>query len=475
MSIDRHYTKKRYAHNTSPRIMRLKNLRGLFVKKILTLLTAVIIIIFDILPVSADPVSYPVIVSEAAVLMDAKTGQVLFEKNMHEQLYPASITKIMTALLGLENGNLNDIITMSHEAVFSIEKGSSHIALDTGEQITLEQALMAAMLPSANEASNGIAEYVGGTIPEFVKLMNQRAIEAGALHTNFHNANGLPDKEHVTTAYDMAMITKAALMNDEFCRIFGTLKYEIPPTNKQPETRYLYAEHKMLPSGRFEYEGVIGGKTGYTGDAQCTLVTVAQRGNRELIAVVLKSLGYGVYNDTKTLLDYGFDEFYTTQIVLPAATADNMSDSPENLEKAQSIIDQYQDAAYTRLMHKNLNPSDIAIDYSVADDPVSSNIQLKINMYLKDYNSYMSSDLGTIILEQSPPVPSISIWRKLLNIVLITLKIIAAIIVILVVVLLLLKWVITMKNKRRRRLRNLNTRRNQETILYYYDPNKYYD
>ena len=294
-------------------------------KKILVILAAILLATAYVLPVYTAENSYPVLESEAAVLMDAQTGQVLFQKNMDEQLYPASITKIMTVLLGLENGHLNDTVTMSREAVFSVERGASHIALDTGEQITLEQALMGAMLPSANEASNGIAEHISGSIPAFVKLMNQRAVQAGALHTNFTNANGLCTIDHVTTAYDMAMITKAALLNDEFRRIFGTIKYDIPPTNKQPEIRHLYAEHKMLESGRYEYDGVIGGKTGYTQESQNTLVTAARRGDRELIAVVIKSLNSAVYTDTKALLDYGFNDFRAVPILLPAVTAANLT------------------------------------------------------------------------------------------------------------------------------------------------------
>lgn len=437
-------------------------------KKILTLLTALFMIIFAAPPVFAEPVACPATVSEAAVLMDAKTGQVLFEKNMNEELYPASITKIMTVLLGVENGSMDDTVTMSHEAVYSIGRGSSHIALDSGEQITLEQALMAAMLASANEACNGIAEYISGSNSEFVKLMNKRAAEAGALHTNFANANGLPNENHITTAYDMAMITKTALTNDQFRRIFGTLKYEIPPTNKQSETRYLWAEHKMLKNGRYEYEGVIGGKTGYTQEAQFTLVTVAQRGDRELIVVVLKSTANGVYEDTKTLLDYGFSEFNETWITLPAVSADNMDDSPENLIKAQSIVDQYLDNTYTRLLYKDIDPSAIAFAYSTVDDPSSTSLKLNVNMQLANYSAYMASDLGTITLEISPPV-TVSFWRKLWNLVLTIIMVIVAVILALFIILLLLKWFIKIRKKRRRRYKYLDIRKDQETRIYYYD------
>jgi D-alanyl-D-alanine carboxypeptidase len=389
-------------------------------------------VLYSILPVYAAETSPPVIESEAAVLMDAKTGQVLFQKNMDEQLYPASITKIMTVLLGLENGNLNDIITMSREAVFSIERGSSHIALDVGEQITLEQALMAAMLPSANEASNGIAEYVSGSIPEFVKLMNQRAVQAGALHTNFTNANGLWTADHVTTAYDMAMITKAALMNDQFCRIFGTLKYDIPPTNKQPQPRHLYAEHKMLPNGRYAYDGVIGGKTGYTQKSQNTLVTAASRGDRELIVVVIKSQNNAVYTDTKTLLDYGFNAFKEVPIILPAVN---------------NIITPVKDANYSRLLLNNIDSNDIVVDYAVLNGANGKNVTLQMNMHLKNPSDLMYEKLGSITL--TAPLASPSWPGILLKIVIFIMKIIAAI----ALGLFALRWFFAIRRKIRKKYR----------------------
>ena len=434
-------------------------------KKSLTIILALIITIFCVLPVFAADTSYPAIESEAAVLMDARTGQVLYEKSMNEQLYPASITKIMTILLGLEYSNLNDVITMSHQAIYSIDKGSSHIALEVGEQITMEQALMAAMLPSANEASNGIAEQISGSIPEFAKLMNKRAAAAGALHTNFANANGLPNDEHVTTAYDMAMITKEALTNEQFRRIFATQQYEIPPTNMKSKPRYFWTEHKMLKPGKYKYDGVIGGKTGYTKEAQCTLVTVARRGDRELIVVVLKSLGSGVYNDTKTLLDYGFGEFNPTTIMLPAVSTDNLANPQDNLESAQKIINQVKEIPYTWLLHKNVNVSDIAVDYASGDNPGGPNPQLKADIHLKNQSDLMYSNLGSIMLESLPNTTNTSnTWLSILiYIVLIIIKIIAAV----TMLLFALRWFIRRKNKKRKRYGVIDTSFQRETRINY--------
>lgn len=257
----------------------------------------------------------PSLISETAVLMDADTGQVLYDKNMHTQKHPASITKIATVICGLENGSLSDKITMSETAVFSVSRNSSHIALDVDEELTLEEASYAALLVSANEACNGIAEHCGGSIENFVSMMNETARKAGAENTNFVNANGLRDPNHLTTAYDMACITRYALRNDDFRRIFGTFKYTMAPTNKQPEERPWSNQHYMISDPAFYYEGVIGGKVGYTTDALCTLVTAAERDGRTLIAVVMKSpQDYDRYKDTKALFDYGFDNFDTITV-----------------------------------------------------------------------------------------------------------------------------------------------------------------
>jgi len=266
-------------------------------------------IIYSVYPVSAAAFNKAALKSETAILIDGDTGQVLFEKEMHRRMYPASITKIMTALLALERGNPDGIITMSHEAISSIARGSSHIALVPGEELTLEQALYALALPSANDAANGIAEYIGGSMENFSVLMNERAGEAGALRTNFVNAHGLYDANHYTTAYDMARITLAAIQTPAFTEIFGSLIYEMPPTNKQPQARTLRCTN-LIKRGRYKYEGVIAAKTGWIRQAGHTLVTVAERDGRTLISVVMKSGGTrDRWEDTTALLDYGFAGF----------------------------------------------------------------------------------------------------------------------------------------------------------------------
>ena len=257
--------------------------------------------------------------AETAVLMDAASGEVLYAKNADQKMYPASITKLMTILLALEHGKLTDEITFSHDAVYNIEPGSAHIAIMEGETLTLEQVLRAIILRSANEASNGAAEYVDGSVEAFAKHMTERAKELGCKNTNFVNANGLHDENHYTTAYDMALIAKELLTHEEYRSMMSETYYEIPPTNKQTETRYLHGQHQMLnPNSIYYYEDATGGKTGFTSEALNTLVTYAERDGMELIAVVMKCNGAEHYTDTAALFDYGFENYESVKLLSAA-------------------------------------------------------------------------------------------------------------------------------------------------------------
>jgi D-alanyl-D-alanine carboxypeptidase len=249
------------------------------------------------------------LVSETAILVDADTGQILYEKDMHKPMRPASTTKIMTGLLALERGTLTDTLTMTEEAVSTIGAGAANIALAADEQLTLEQAIHALALVSAADASNGIAEYVSGTVDGFISLMNERAAAAGALHTSFQNAHGMPNEEHLTTAYDLARITMAAIHTPGFSAIFSTLEYEMPPTNIWAEPRLLKNRNLML-GGEFRYEGAIAAKTGWTESSQYCLMTAAKRNGRTLIGIVMKSPDINdKYKDMTLLLDHGFNDF----------------------------------------------------------------------------------------------------------------------------------------------------------------------
>ena len=253
--------------------------------------------------------------AEAAILIDADTKTILYEKNAYTKEYPASITKLMTALLSIENLNPTDILTFSETAVNSIEFGSSHIGIKAGEQLSVNDALHGLLLMSANEVANGLAEAVSGSIDEFAKTMTKRAKELGAQNTNFVNPHGLHDDNHYTTAYDMALITSELVKNDYFLQIMQDHIYEIQPTNITDEVRHLSQQHRMLNplrAGNYYREDVIGGKTGFTDQARHTLVTIAKQEDTTLIAVVLKS--EAIYPDTNLLLDYGFNNFHSISL-----------------------------------------------------------------------------------------------------------------------------------------------------------------
>jgi len=267
---------------------------------------------------------------ESAILIDAKTGQVLYEKNSHEKLHPASTTKILTGILTLENANLNDIVTIDEEVVY-LTKGA-HIALEAGEQLTVKNLLYALLIESANDAAFALAKHISGSVEEFAKLMNEKAKELGAEDSNFVNPNGLSVENHLTTAYDLSLIAKYAMQNETFREIVSNYTYTIPPTNKKSQERVLWSSNKLLYSNdtitvdgktvRIKYEGITGVKTGYTQEAGNCLVASAQRGNESLIAVALKS--NNIYSDIHKLLDYGFDNFEKVNIAPKDQFVDNI-------------------------------------------------------------------------------------------------------------------------------------------------------
>lgn len=266
------------------------------------------------LPVETDAIAgwpkAPAITAETGILVDGNTGTVLYNRGMHRRMYPASTTKIMTALLAIENKSLTDIVTMTETGMRDAYSGSSNILPVLGEQFTMEQCLYMILLKSANDVTTQVAEYVGGSEADFVNMMNARAQQLGCQGTHFNNANGLPDENHYTTAYDLSLIMKEALKNDTFRQIINTQTYTVPPTNLTPGARIYKNHHEMLLDGsQFRYEGIIGGKTGFTNASGVTLVTACNRNGRDLISVVMKT-GWGeAFFDTTSLMDYGFGQF----------------------------------------------------------------------------------------------------------------------------------------------------------------------
>ncbi len=270
----------------------------------------------------------PSVFADSAIVMEASTGLVLYQKNMNTQHYPASITKIMTVLLALENSSLGDVVTVSHNAVYDVEADSSRIWINEGEKLTMQQCLYGILLESANDCAYAVAEHISGNIENFGKLMTEKAKSLGCKNTNFVNPHGLQNENHYTTAYDMALITQEAIKNESFRKIFGTKTYQILPTNKQPETRYLRNHHKILMKNGYTLDGIEGGKTGYTSTSKYTLVTVAKRGDMELICVIMKDdTAPHQYNDTKDLLNFAFNNF-STYAISDAEGSSALNESP---------------------------------------------------------------------------------------------------------------------------------------------------
>jgi len=278
-----------------------------FIQKILLLivLTVAFYACFSIASGAAQ--AEPQVVGKGAVLINSDTGQVLYEKDAHIKLYPASTTKILTAAVVLENVGLKDIVTVSGNAE-GVE-GSS-IWLRKGEKLTVEELLYALMLNSANDAAVALAEHTAGSVERFAVLMNRLAEKAGARNSHFVNPHGLPDDNHYTTAYDLALISRYAMQKPEFRKIAATRQKTIRRADPDAQ-KYMFNHNKLL----WRYEDANGVKTGYTTQAGQCIVGSAKKGERELIAVVLNSVGSNLWIDAEKLLDYGFNNYKTVRLV----------------------------------------------------------------------------------------------------------------------------------------------------------------
>lgn len=252
----------------------------------------------------------PVVGAESAILIEAESGTILYAKNIHQKQYPASTTKILTTLIATEQCALDEMVSFSHDAVFDTPRDSNHIAIDEGEAITMEQCLNAILIRSANEVSFAVAEHiVDGSWHDFAEIMNKRAAELGCVDSNFVNPNGLPDENHYTSAYDLAMIGRAFFANEMLCQITLTRRLEILPSDTQPD--YIIENNSMqiIPGGQYAYPYLVGCKTGYTNTARSCLVSCAERDGMKLICVVLHDEAPYQYEDTISLFEYGFSNF----------------------------------------------------------------------------------------------------------------------------------------------------------------------
>lgn len=326
--------------------------------------------------ITDDSIKTPKVNSSAAILMEAKTGAILYEKNSDERHYPASITKILTTLVALENADLDDNIKFTRKVLDGVEQDSSRIGVEPKEMISLENCLYAVMLASANDVSAGVADNIGGSVKKFAKMMNEKAKELGCENSNFVNPHGLHSKKHYTTAYDMALITQAAIQNEDFCKISSTLTHIIPKTKKTVEKRYLYNHHKMLQDTKYHYDGIEYGKTGYTTKAGNTLVSVAKKGNLELICVVLEAEGHqNAYKDTKKLFNYGFDNYHIVTPLEDFSLSEKLihtkyfeSVTADEIKKLEPSIDMN----YQIVLPQSVDKDDLSYKFYISPDDKTS-------------------------------------------------------------------------------------------------------
>lgn len=361
--------------------------------------------------------------AEGAICMDLNSGTILYGKNIHEHFYPASITKILTALLVIENCDMDEEVVFSKRAVYDVEAGSSSAGYDVDDRITVKTALYALLLKSANEAANALAEHVAGSIEGFCDMMNERAAELGCTDTHFANPSGLNNEEHYTSAYDFALICKEAFANDIFLQVDGTTYYTLPASKRNPEPVTVYAHHSMLKkSNKLYYDGIIGGKTGYTSLAGNTLVTCAERENLKLVAIVLN--GHQThYEDTKQMLDFGFENFKSVRISdcgsAYAKVFENMDITGGGL-KGDDILTVDEDARIT--LPKDADPLEVqsTISYQPDEDAPENSIAQIDYIYggktaghtyvIKDFNLEETDVIIGEIEEETMPADTVKTY-----------------------------------------------------------------
>lgn len=396
------------------------------------------------------PADAPEINAEAAIVMDLDTGDILYEKNAYDRKYPASITKVMTCLLAVENGNVNDELTVSDNIMAQVEEGSSSIGLQSGEKLTLKDALYGMMLNSGNECALLIAENIGGSTEGFSQMMNDRARNLGCLDSNFVNPNGLQNENHYTTCYDMALIGQAAYQYPEFKKLISSQSYTIPETNLNVE-RNLWQENRLIYSGNGEYyyEYCTGGKTGYTVTALATLISFAERDGKRLVCVVMKcdpttesyldsiklyNFCFNSYRMSLPLIDY---EFKSKNEEKDTVLSNFYSDLNHDIPKY------YVNQKYSFCVRSFINDSDIEKDieyYSSPKGNVIGMIRFKYDGEILGETeifintpSILATSTDAIIDKKNAPKPQYFIVKHFKQIILLFIIIILIVLIIIII------------------------------------------
>lgn len=329
------------------------------------------------------------VLAKAALLADPDTGEILYARNIHDKLYPASLTKIMTALLVIEAVDegriaMDTVLTASESAISNLPDDGSNAGIKVGEELTVEQLLHCILVVSANEACDILAEGISGSVEAFVARMNERAAELGCENTHFMNTNGLQSVEHYTSAWDMYLITREARTHDVFLRICNTKFYEVPPTNVNPSPRKYYTTNYLISTARnadYLYKGANGVKTGSTSDAGYCLVATAERGERALLSVVLGAervtredgtKDTRSFSETIRLFDYGFDGFQRAVILDTLELIDEVS---VTLSQEQNTVKVHPAESIERLIPSDITVEDITRTVTFHAESVEAPVQ----------------------------------------------------------------------------------------------------
>ena len=424
-------------------------------KKIISLKFIALLLMFLLLTSNsymlAEKLKDEDIYSSSAVAVDATNGTVLFAKDAEKRVYPASTTKILTAILTLENLELNSPVTASQNAIYSTPYGSSSIYLKVGEVMTVKNLLYGLLVKSGNDAANVLAEAVAGDLDKFTDMMNEKALEIGCTNTHFTNAHGFHDDDHYTTALDMAKLMNYALKNDTFREIIKTKEITLSATNKTAESRLLISTNKMLNKAypNMYYEYIIGGKTGYTDEAQGTFVGLLEKDDKSIIVAVFDSpqdinSNEGRFLDTIRISDFIFDDFSKSTVLDKTKISFNITD--KNLKKQYTVslksdVESLSDNPLYRVSYK-IDTENIADILSENDKVGTSLITAKNG----NDDFYLSSSYDLQVTSVSD-YKYLSLKENLL-------KIIIILAIVLVILILMYKRLTKKSKKKRNKTRN---------------------
>ena len=324
------------------------------------------------------------VAAKAALLIDLNTGRTVYEQDADERVYPASLTKIMTCLLALENGNLSDVVTVSASALDDLDADSSVAGLQIGEQMTLENLLYCMMVVSGNDACNVIAEHIAGSVTDFVRMMNQRAYELGCLNTHFNNPHGLHDESHYTTARDLSIITQAALKSENFRQIVDTYEYQLPDDNMRQNIPKLKTTNMLIyrsMSNSLYYPRAHGIKTGYTSQAGRCVISEATGDGLDLLGIVCGAattildsgdLLMENFTECASLFDYGFDNYSYLTLMSPLYPVDQVKIN--NSAGAEAVAVAPQDEIKV-LLPNDYDPDQLVTDIQLNSESVDAPVR----------------------------------------------------------------------------------------------------